>query len=467
LQNGVGGVVEDEVEKQVFITNYFMQLFTSNVNGDAQQLLNAVQTRVTLEMNEQLMQEFTDEEIKAALDNIGDLKAPGPDDMAVVFYKRFWDIVGRKITDEVLEFLNGGEMPHHWNETIISLIPKVKQPDKVTDLRPISLCNVLYKIISKVLANRLKKFMPSIISKNQSAFVPGRLISDNILIAYELIHFLRKKKKGEDGWAAVKLDMSKVYDPVEWCFLQAMMTKLGFYHAWVHLIMKCVMSVSYQVKVNGDIGASFAPGRGLRQGDPLSPYLFLLCAEGFSALLSEAENADRISEVKVCQRAPSISHLLFADDSLLLIRANRENAEEVQRILTLYEQVSGQTINKEKSDVLFGANTKETDQIALKEILQINSEAMSDKYLGLPVHVGQSRSGTFSYLKDRVWQRILGWKKKMLSKAGKEILIKAVAQAIPVFAMGCFDLTKGVCDKISTMIAKFWWSHQDKDNKMH
>jgi hypothetical protein len=261
--------------------------------------------------------------------------------------------------------------------------------------------------------------------------------------------------------------MSKAYDRVEWCFLQAMMTKLGFYHAWVHLIMKCVMSVSYQVKVNGDIGANFAPGRGLRQGDPLSPYLFLLCAEGFSALLSEAENADRISEVKVCQRAPSISHLLFADDSLLLIRANRENAEEVQRILTLYEQVSGQTINKEKSDVLFGANTKETDQIALKEILQINSEAMSDKYLGLPVHVGQSRSGTFSYLKDRVWQRILGWKKKMLSKAGKEILIKAVAQAIPVFAMGCFDLTKGVCDKISTMIAKFWWSHQDKDNKMH
>lgn len=166
----------------------------------------------------------------------------------------------------------------------------MKQPDKVADLCPISLCNVLYKIISKVLANRLKKIFPVIISENQSAFVPGRLISDNILIAYELTHFLRKKKKGDEGWAAIKLDMSMAYDRVELSFLQAMMVKMGFCHAWVQLIMNCVMLVSYRVKVNGDIGSSFVPGQGLRQGGPLSPYLFLLCTEGFSALLSEVEN---------------------------------------------------------------------------------------------------------------------------------------------------------------------------------
>jgi hypothetical protein len=136
-------------------------------------------------MNEQLMAYFVEEEIKEALDNIDDLKAPGPDGMAAIFYKRFWDVVGRKIIDEVMDFLHGA-MPQHWSETIISLIPKVPQPDKVTDLRSISLCNVLYKIISKVLANRLKFFLPVIISENQSAFVPGCLISDNILIAYEL-----------------------------------------------------------------------------------------------------------------------------------------------------------------------------------------------------------------------------------------------------------------------------------------
>ena len=139
-------------------------------------------------------------------------------------------------------------------------------PDKVTDLRPISLCNVLYKTISKVLANCLKKILPIIISENQSAFVPGRLISDNILIAYELTHFLKNKIKGADGWAAIKLGMSKAYDHVEWSFLQAMIVKLGLCQEWISLIMKCVTPVSYRVKVNGNIGASFAPGGGLQQG---------------------------------------------------------------------------------------------------------------------------------------------------------------------------------------------------------
>lgn len=132
-------------------------------------------------------------------------------------------------------------------------------------------------------------------------------------------------------------------------FLLAMMVKMGFCHEWIRLIMHCVTSVSCQVKMNGNIGPSFAPERGLRQaGDPLSPYLILLCAEGFSALLNEAEDAGRIKGVRICQDAPSISHQLFVDDSLLLVRANRENAAQLQKLLNLYEQVSGQTINKDK-----------------------------------------------------------------------------------------------------------------------
>jgi hypothetical protein len=148
-------------------------------------------------MNEALLKEFTREEVKKALDAIGDLKAPGPDGMPAIFYKQFWDMLGDKVTDEVLAVLNGGAMPDHWNDTVIALIPKVKNPEKVTDLRPISLCNVLYKIISKAITNRLKGILPEIISPNQSAFVPGRLISDNILVAYEMTHYLRRKRRGD------------------------------------------------------------------------------------------------------------------------------------------------------------------------------------------------------------------------------------------------------------------------------
>jgi hypothetical protein len=150
---------------------------------------------------------------------------------------------GGDVTREVLHFLNGGGMPNNWNDTIVVLIPKTQNLEKLKDLRPISLCNVVYKIASKVLTNRLKRILPDIISQNQSTFVPGRLITDNILIAYELTHFLQNKRWGTDGYAAVKLDMSKAYDRVEWLFVQKMMEKLGFLERWIDLIMKCISSV--------------------------------------------------------------------------------------------------------------------------------------------------------------------------------------------------------------------------------
>jgi len=139
-----------------------------------------VEAKVTEPMNDSLLKDFTADEVRRALDNIGDLKAPGPDGMSVIFYKKFWDIIGDQIVMEVLGVLNGGPVPSEWNETTIVLIPKVNRPEQVKDLRPISLYNVLYKIVSKVLANRLKQIQPEVISPAQSAFVPGRLISDNI-----------------------------------------------------------------------------------------------------------------------------------------------------------------------------------------------------------------------------------------------------------------------------------------------
>jgi hypothetical protein len=203
-----GSWAESEGEKKELISNYFLQLFSTSVLADAgqtQQLLSAVQPYVTAQMNDQLTKEFTDEEIKQVLFDIGDLKAPGPDGMTAIFYNNFWDVVGSQLTKEVMEVLKGGHITAGWNDTIIALIPKTKKPERVTELRPISLCNVVYKVVSKVLSKRLRAILPEIITQNQSAFVPGRLISDNILIAYELNHYLLNKREGDLGYAALKL----------------------------------------------------------------------------------------------------------------------------------------------------------------------------------------------------------------------------------------------------------------------
>jgi len=174
---------------------------------------------------------------------------------------------------------------------------------------------------------------------------------------------MKNKRQGKNGCAAMKLDMSKAYDRVEWEFLRRMMEKMGFCNQWVDLIMRCVTSISYRIKVNGDLSNIFKPGRGLRQGDTLSPYLFLICTEGFSALLQRAEDEGKIKGIKVCHGAPSVSHLLFADDSLILCRANGGDAQQVQSLLQLYEECSGQMINKDKSAVMFSPNTGESEKL--------------------------------------------------------------------------------------------------------
>jgi hypothetical protein len=310
--------------------------------------------------------------------------------MHALFYKKFWDVVGEKVTEEVLNVLNGGDMPAEWNDTCIVLIPKTNKPECMKDLRPISLCNVVYKLVSKMLASRLKEILDEIISPNQSAFVPGRLITNNILLAYECTHFMRNKKHGKDTYAAVKLDMSKAYDREEWGFLERIMRRMGFVERWIERIMLCVTSVSYQVRVNGTLTDVIFPGRGLRQGDPLSPYLFLLCAEGFSALLNKAEIEGELEGIQICHGAPSFNHLVFADDSLVLIKATRESTKSLQNVLELYEICSGQTINLDKSPIMFSGNTKARHKAHVRSVLNIRAKAMTEKYLGLPVHVGRS-----------------------------------------------------------------------------
>jgi hypothetical protein len=187
----------------------------------------------------------------------------------------------------VKKFFDDSIMPEGINDTTIVLIPKGKNPLSIKDFRPISLCNVIYKVISKVLVNRLRPFLDDLISETQSAFVPGRMITDNAIIAFECFHKIQHSKNSRDNHYAYKLDLAKAYDRVDWGFLEGALQKLGFNQKWTSWVMKCVTSVKFSVRCNGELLQAFTPTRGLGQGDPLSPYLFLFIADGLAILLNK------------------------------------------------------------------------------------------------------------------------------------------------------------------------------------
>lgn len=445
---------------------FFRDLFMSSNPFDLESLFLGFPSRVTASMNSHLTRQITSDEIRHAAFSVKGSSAPGEDGLTGLFYQRFWHIVGPDLTEEILGFFNSSVMPAGWNHTQISLLPKILNPSRMQDMRPISLCSVQYKIISKILCNRLKSILPEIISETQGAFVSGRQISDNIIIAHEMVHGLRTVDKVAEEWMAIKTDMSKAYDRVEWNFIETLLEKMGFDHTWVSWVMACVSSVSFSVLLNGESHGYIRPERGLRQGDPLSPFLFILCAEALVSCLNASEESGRIHGVRLTESCPSIHHLLFADDSLLLCKANSEEAKEILACLKLYGDASGQMVNRMKSSVIFGAKVTEAVKAEVKGILGIDQEGGEGSYLGLPECFSGSKIKLLSFIREKLQGRLRGWFAKSLSQGGKEILMKSVCLALPVYAMSCFKLPKDVCSKLTSVMIEFWWSSGNNRKKI-
>uniref|UniRef100_A0A803PAC6 Reverse transcriptase domain-containing protein n=1 Tax=Cannabis sativa TaxID=3483 RepID=A0A803PAC6_CANSA len=411
---------------------------------------------------------FTHTEIEKAFHQLPLDKAPGIDGFNSQFYKDNWTFLRNDVINAALSFLNGDGDIAPLNTTLITLIPKVKNPTVLTEYRPISLCSIVYKIISKSIANKLKLVLNNLISPNQSAFFPGHLISDNIIIAQEVAHSIKLRTRGRKGWMAVKLDMAKAFDRVEWAFIAAILSKFLFPQRFINLILACLSTATFQFNFNGKVVGNVIPTRGIRQGDPLSPYLFLLCAEGLSSLIQQKERNHSLMVYKVARRAPAISHLLFADDSFLFCNASIQSCNIIKEILKMYERASRQKVNFQKSSLYFSPNVELRDQTLISDFLQIPIRSSFEKYLGLPQHIGRTKKQVFHYLHDKVWAHLHNWKNKVFSKGGKEILLKSVIQAIPTYTMACFCIPSATCHSLESIMANFWWGFNDNNRpKIH
>lgn len=256
------------------------------------------------------------------------------------------------MTRFVLAFFELGVLPQSLNDVLIVLLPKIGKPELITQFRPVSLCNVLFKIITKMMVIRLKNVISQLIGPAQSSFIPGRLSIDNIVVVQEAVHSMRRKK-GRKGWMLLKLDLEKAYDRIRWDFLEETIKAAGLSEGWVRRIMECVKGPSMSILWNGEKTAPFMPERGLRQGDPLSPYLFVLCIERLCHLIEVSVGKREWKPIGISRGGPKLSHICFADDLILFAEASVAQVRVIRRVLDRFCIASGQKVNLEKSKILF------------------------------------------------------------------------------------------------------------------
>ena len=271
------------------------------------------------------------------------------------FNQKKWSIVIDDVTWAVLDVLNNGTEPSKFNSIFLCLMPKIKKP------------------------------------KHSKYFFPGHLIINNGLVAFDIFRYMKKKTIGQKGFVGMKLDMAKAYDRVEWEFLKAILVSIGFLPKWIELIWRCISTTSFSILLNGIPCKSFKPSRGLRQGDHLSLYLFIVCAEVFFSLLICAQNRRAIHSIKNAQQALKSSHLFFADGSILFIRATHQDIRTTKDILQPYQKALGECINLDKLELSFSRNLPTSKQILIQDWLGINVVNCYTKYMGLPTFVGHSK----------------------------------------------------------------------------
>ena len=277
------------------------------------------------------------------------------------------------------------------------------------------------------------------------------------MLVKELMHSFNTRRVKE-GFIAVKVDLQKAYDRANWGFLKAVFIKFGFSVTFVNWILQCVSTESSSVLINGGKTECFSPSRGLRQGDPISPYLFIICQEILSRLIERQFTLGNISGAKMNTSGPTFTHVMFADDLMLFSKANRREVSVLNECLDTYCRWSGQLINKDKSGIIFSKSVSKVCKRWIKGEFYMKKLPLDAFYLGTPLFSSKCRTKDFRYLIERIESGFQGWRSKSLSWAGKRTMIKSVALALPTYSFSTASVPVAVCNKLDSTIRRFWWS---------
>ncbi|CAN1153049.1 LINE-1 retrotransposable element ORF2 protein [Linum perenne] len=433
--------------------NFYKKLLGQSTTVNVEDIPNIIKRTLTPEQSDSLISDVSEEEIRKALISIADGKAPGPDGYNAYFFKHSWDIVKGDLFAAVRSFFSKSKMPGYVNSILLALIPKKFNAANMKDYRPIACCNVVYKIVSKVLANRLQAVLPSLINPAQTAFIKGRSIGDGILLAHELLRTYNRT--GISPRCAMKIDLMKAFDSVEWTFIEVTLEAMQFPKVYIGWIIACFTSTMLSININGTSRGYFPAQRGLRQGDPISPYLFIISMEVLSCLFERASADKKLQYHPQC-KGVQVTHLSFADDLLVFTKANVEAVEEIKMVLDKFHKCSGLRFNPEKSNIYIAGVSCEEEEEIIKTSGFLKG-TLPFRYLGVPLTSGKLRKCDCKALIDSITARVTDWHARKLSYAGKCQLIDSVIGGKLQYWMTHFVLPSGVIKEVEQICNAFLW----------
>ncbi|KAM7517189.1 hypothetical protein LguiA_006772 [Lonicera macranthoides] len=438
------------------IVNFYKSLYSSAQSSEiVSSLISYVPHLVSDADNQMLLQVPSDEEVRAAVFGLDPSSAAGPDGFNGYFYHQCWSLVQRDVCKAVQEFFRLGVVHKHLNSNLVILLPKVKGACSVAQFRPIALSNFLFKIITKIISNRVSTIIAKLILPNQCGFIKGRNISSCITAVSECVNMLNKRSYG--GNMCMVIDFIKAFDTIEWPFLFQVLGAFGFDSIFVGWIKAILESARLSFLVNGRVAGYFQCSRGVRQGDPLSPLLFILAEEALNRALHALVDHGSIKRMASTRNSIPPSHVMYADDMIIFCNASLPTVKTLMQLLDDYGAASGQFVNKTKSHIVLGDITQRRQQ-HLKEITGMNVLVLPFTYLGVPVFRGKPSLRYLLPLYDAILAKMDGWKGRLLSIAGRLQLVQSVIFNKLLYSFAVYKWPSSLLRKLEQAVRNFIWT---------